>query len=399
MKAVTPVVPCLIVPSVEELRPVLQGRGTDFWVGSLADVSTADLPPRFATMRIEESLASEAFDCVFACASNDIKSDANSLIDEFGLGLRKTRSRSKEVPGCVFVLVSQDGPSALRKKYDGLQSTDKRLSTEERVRRTRLAFDIVPQSRLNAEAGHGKPFWLTAYTDLDAEACKKKVVSLSIEGFSAEDRFRRALIAEVKDCAVATDYITDRYGLSERAQRVRSKAMAGCIVLLMDPISVAEALSKEAVSGGGTGLILPTTSEHPSPPSLRKRNATAVSDVSPEGRAKHQRMTTAPSAATGCAASPTANGGGDTATARSTSQMNPEDLHCAQVCVIEKRLAILLPKLAREQLSTPYVQAKLEEFMKKPAGRLDKLRMDIARIWRSYAENASRVVHTTAAGA
>ncbi len=66
-------VPCVFVPSVEELRPQLQGRGTDFWVGSLADVSREELPAKIATMRVEDMLVSDVFTQCFACTTRDIK--------------------------------------------------------------------------------------------------------------------------------------------------------------------------------------------------------------------------------------------------------------------------------------------------------------------------------------
>jgi len=52
-------------------------------------------------------------------------------------------------------------------------------------------------------------------------------------------------------------------------------------------------------------------------------------------------------------------------------------------------LAALLPTLPREQLSTPLVQEKLEESMRKPHGRLDKFKLEIARIWRKYLETTA----------
>lgn len=333
--------PCIFVPSVKELRPQLQGRGTDFWVGSLADVSREELPAKIATMRVEDMLVSDVFTQCFACTTRDIKGDANVLIDEFGLGLRKMRCRSKDVPGCVFVLVKDGGPSALRLKYDGLQSADKRLSTEERVRRTNLRMDVVPQSRLEAEAGRGAPFWLSAFTDCDTEACKKRVVTMVIEGFRAEERFGRVLIAATTDCASATESITDVHGLSLRKKRVRGKPLPGCLVLLLEPMDPSLALSAEARTDGGSGLILPIEAQ-PSSSSARKRDAAsslagasaAAVDPSPK------RLRTAPSP--GPAPAPAA-GTGSAPAPHSLAAVNPEELHFKQICVIEKRLATLLP--------------------------------------------------------
>ncbi|CAK0796074.1 unnamed protein product, partial [Prorocentrum cordatum] len=53
--------------------------------------------------------------------------------------------------------------------------------------------------------------------------------------------------------------------------------------------------------------------------------------------------------------------------------------------VLERRLAALLPSLPRARLSTPYVQARLEEFLQRPPGRLDRYRDHVERIWRAYA--------------
>merc|ERR1719464_1985758 len=81
-------------------------------------------------------LAPEVFSHCFYRGSHDIKTAADAITDKVGLGLRKCRVRSKNVSGCVFILINKNGESALSKQRAELSADDRKLSTEERLRRT-----------------------------------------------------------------------------------------------------------------------------------------------------------------------------------------------------------------------------------------------------------------------
>merc|ERR1719464_94927 len=74
---------------------------------------------KLVSLRVEGSLAMEEFSHCYVSQSVDIKSDANALIDKFGLGLRKKRIHSHSTAGCVFVLVNHGGPSGIMQKRVG----------------------------------------------------------------------------------------------------------------------------------------------------------------------------------------------------------------------------------------------------------------------------------------
>ena len=57
-----------------------------------------------------------------------------------------------------------------------------------------------------------------------------------------------------------------------------------------------------------------------------------------------------------------------------------------QIEMLETKLAVVLPTLPRQSLSTAYVLAELESALGKPAGRLDRFRPDVERIWSAWAE-------------
>merc|ERR1712048_1332320 len=104
---------CTKIPPWMKWSNLVKNRNNDFWLSSLADVSEEDLPDKMKTYRVEESIAGDIFSQCYYRHSKDIKTDADSIVDEVGLGLRKSRVKSKSASGCVFILVKNDGPSLL----------------------------------------------------------------------------------------------------------------------------------------------------------------------------------------------------------------------------------------------------------------------------------------------
>merc|ERR1719276_734307 len=125
---------CVQVKNASAFVEYVKDRNNDFWLSSLADVTTDVMVDRLRTFRVENVIASELFTTCYYAASKDIKTDTDTVIDVVGLGLRKGKVRSKSVPGCAFVFVSDGAPSVLHQARATLDATDKRLPAEERVR-------------------------------------------------------------------------------------------------------------------------------------------------------------------------------------------------------------------------------------------------------------------------
>lgn len=363
---------CVKVPDWMDFGNILNGKGHDFWVSCLADVGVDDFPERIQSMRVEDVLAAEVFSHCYYRESNDIKTDADAIVAKVGLGLRKCRVKSKNVHGCVYVLMNNNGESDLSKQRAQLSADDRHLSAEERLRRTSMQIHVATSAHLEAEAKrHPGTFWLTSWTNCSAEEGMKKAVTTSMEGQLATQRFQRCLLADALDCRDLSSRLTSSCGLGLRKSAVRSKPESGCVALFL-------------TGEGSPALPLPER------------------EVVPRGKAAPGSSSAQVSAAVPKAASnanqsePKRKREGGTADgahkARRCEQDGhgrceevSEELHCQQIAVLEKRLMTLLPTLPREVLSTSMVQAKLEELMRKPRGRFDKFRMDIARIWRAYA--------------
>ena len=142
----------------KDLRSILPRDGHDFWIGSTANVYATALPDRIPSVKIEDLYVAESgFTHCCIAKSADTKADANRLLDEFGLGMRRKRAGGAAgQPGGVWALVSRGGPSVLSVRRAGLSGSDRALSTEERVRRTTLQFTTVnlQQLRMRAEANN-----------------------------------------------------------------------------------------------------------------------------------------------------------------------------------------------------------------------------------------------------
>jgi len=393
---------CVKFADWSELRDVIRGQDNDFWVSCETGIFELEMPQRLATMRVQDLSVPEVFTHCFIARCQDVKAAANALTDEFGLGLRRKRVKSAGVPGCVFALVSDAKPSLLALRQVEVATTDR----EERVPLTNLQFHVVGYSELMgaaAKASKCKSFWLTAFQNVNAEDCKKRVLGLpSVEGASVGARFASCLLFEAANCHVVTERLTDLHGLGQRTQRVRSRQGPGCLALLVgfQVHGVVKGPSLTKVSQShvsvkrslGEGSIDSSVSRRP---------------MSSEGLAEHPSKQRRLDAAMVCTSG--GSSGVSTLCKALPTQATPqtwhpelatpktltapldeaarEELHFRQAKVLESRLAGLLPTLLRDKLSTEFVQAKLEQLMKKPTGRLDAFKLDIARIWRTYLEN------------
>eukprot|EP00927_Polykrikos_kofoidii_P070325 TRINITY_DN6643_c0_g1_i1.p1 TRINITY_DN6643_c0_g1~~TRINITY_DN6643_c0_g1_i1.p1 ORF type:complete len:434 (+),score=78.67 TRINITY_DN6643_c0_g1_i1:77-1378(+) len=419
------------MPDWMQFREVIKNRGHDFWVSCLANVTVDDMLGKVDSLRIEGELASDIFSHCYVKAAVDIKAVANAVFDEFGLGLRKKRVLSSSAPGVVFAFVNNDGPSILSKWRESMGNNDKRLSAEERLRREQHIFRNATLADMDREMGKNKHrFWLTSVTGVDVETCKKRVVTSSIEGQLAVDRFKCCLVAEVSDCLRATDQLTSRHGMGLRKSMVRAKAGQGCLALLYNSteillagarateeanpkrteredatplpdakrrhVSVADQLQNTAKSSTDKSMRLATSASKESTSRLGSATSMAsdasVSVTLPlqQKQEKDQRGAPAATAAPQPKAILDAASPGKKPDKALPSGPPPDpagDLHYRQVQVLEGKMAKLLPTLKREKFATDYIQGKLELIMQKPKGRLDKFKLDIGRIWRAWLDD------------
>lgn len=226
---------CVALKEWKQFDIVLKDRGHDFWVTCLAGIKQGELPERLATMRVEDQCAPDVFTHCYIKESSNIKDDADKIIEKFGLGLRKSRVKSRPDPGCVFVLVNNSRETVLSQRRANLASDDRRLSAEERLRRTEMEFEIKPligQLIVEAKRNPGC-FWVSAFSSIKAEECKKSVVTMTIETQPVYPRFKRCVLVETDDCHAATHRLVTACGLGLRRSQVRSKNVPGCVVLLL----------------------------------------------------------------------------------------------------------------------------------------------------------------------
>jgi len=341
----------LEVRDVERLHQLIEtkGKANDWYVSAFVGVIASCSADKIRMARVEDELIGDTFTECMVISVNDVKEVCNTITDRHGLGLRKTRVKSDARPGCVYVCVNEHGPTTIFKNREGLDSSDRRLSTEERVRRTSLQMKVVGENILSAAFAHAcnkRTAWLTAVQLVDAEECKKRIVVTTIDGMLAEETFECALIAEVPNCWQSTERLTNKHGLGSRTSKVRSKHEHGCVVLFL----------KQAPKGALQAASAPETS----PPLPTPKASKCVRLETPDSIVAHVTPRT---------------------------QHDPaEEKYLRQVQALEKRFRELVPTFAAAQLSTAFVQEQLEEAMKLPAGRLDRFRLDIGRIWRAFAD-------------
>merc|ERR1711972_958972 len=110
-----------------------------------------------------------------------------------------------------------------------------------------------------------------------------------------------------------------------------------------------------------------------------KPMSTSVQNMLTSGKENHQVRVTSQKPAEG------GSQGHPCGAVEGSAPEDPEELYCKQVAALERRLLTLLPNLSQETIaSTACVQARLEQSMNKPAGRLQKFHMEIARIRRQF---------------
>lgn len=383
---------CVRVQGAADLTERIRKFCPDHWVSCIADISCVEFPDKSHTLRVEDRLANELFSHCYYCESNDIRGEVDAILREIGLGLRRKNVRSKSVFGVIYAMVSENGYNPIRQEREVCAPTDKKQSTEDRLRRTNCQMDVVPLEHLVSECKrHPSNFWLTAFSGTDTEEAKKKVVTTTIDGDLATNRFQRALIVAAPDCQQGTLKVTNFCGLGLRNSAVRARNSAGVLVCFF-------------TGGGLPPLPLPAPSAVAAPKRATvEREAASVAE-------KRRRL--AQSAAPPAAPAPTrtvpvsapsrpavANAPATTASrpaaVHAQQQARPapnpnkpvnEALYCVQMDVLERRLGKLLPTLSFHSLSTDSVQQRLEESMGKPRGRFQAFRLQIARIWRQYAE-------------
>mmetsp|Transcript_105681 Transcript_105681/g.298688 ORF Transcript_105681/g.298688 Transcript_105681/m.298688 type:complete len:436 (+) Transcript_105681:241-1548(+) len=225
---------CVELDDWTEVCNVLPEHGSDFFVSSVACARFDDVADRLLTMRVEEHLVTEVFTHCYIAKSEDLKADVNAVIDDFGLGLRRARSMSAPGRGFVLVLVSEGAPSLLYMKHSEYEAHDKKLSTEERVRRTQLHFEASNMTTISQQARRNQgSFCLTCYTGVDLETCKRRVVTMEMDGVPINERFSRCLIVETRNCQEATNLINTQAGTGCKKSKVKSKPAPGCVVLLL----------------------------------------------------------------------------------------------------------------------------------------------------------------------
>jgi hypothetical protein len=384
------------VPDRQSLQKILKEHGQDFWLSALANLDVFQLEDRVHTLRVEDNgLAADIFTHCYVFKSTETKTDANRVLDELGMGLRKKRckARSNGV-GCVFAFVNEDEESMLSKQHAALSNTDKRLSAAERVRRSDMTFTTVERKTLKKVAYQQQPnFWVTFYSEIDATQCKNRVITSRIDGELAADRFRSCLLAEVNSGKSVTRKIVERAGLGQRKSEVKAAEKPGCVALLFDarepvapvspPASAASAAASESKKrkrsdGDSNAAVAPPTSAASATASGPKQQKRSDG----EGRTtKRERAAALDSVAEKV-----------TETSSKGQHAADDEGFCKgeqryeRVRVLESRLLVLLPALRDQRLTTCIVQQWLEFQMDKKPGTLDKFRTDIGRIWRAHRD-------------
>jgi len=337
-----------------ELVRWLQERGADHWVSCLTQVDVATFREKLRTYRVEDELVSDVFtDCVYleTAAARD---EADRVLAAVGLGLRRKKVRVQNQPGVLFAFVNMMGPSKLMRQKAHLSATAHKLSAEERVRRTTMQFTITSLKKVKAElARQPGSFWVTAWQKKGAEEAKKTAVTTSIDNALAIERFKRCLLVEVPNCQGATRKLTETFGLGLRSKATRARPEPGTVAVFLENSGCGAAEPSSPTAAARSPKAAATAASSPPPKRPRRyREPEQTGDREPEPE-------------------PT---------------VDTEELYVAQVRVLEHRLLSLLPSLPREQLSTPFVQARIEEHMHRPHGCFDKFQCDICRIWRRYVD-------------
>lgn len=254
------------VRDVNEVSAVLTGRGHDFWITVLTERNYRACKEALQNVRLRHDAghreyAHEVFSHAYVLSVPRPKAVANSIMDTFGLGLRKCRMRcSKRAAGWVAVLVRIDGESTLARAVRAVPDDSRRLSGDERLRRSHVTFDITSVEGLGqAAAASSGRFLLTAFSICAAQECCRRVVTSQWH----ED-FSRCLIAEVPNCREAAASFEARYGSGARNNLVRARSRSGCLALLLRPREAAAAADRvQALAPAAAARPLPLPAPDP----------------------------------------------------------------------------------------------------------------------------------------
>eukprot|EP00929_Paragymnodinium_shiwhaense_P040837 TRINITY_DN21258_c0_g1_i1.p1 TRINITY_DN21258_c0_g1~~TRINITY_DN21258_c0_g1_i1.p1 ORF type:complete len:1041 (+),score=338.51 TRINITY_DN21258_c0_g1_i1:113-3235(+) len=392
-------------------KKMLKPHGNDFWLSCLSDNKSISLKDRVQIATIMGKRATEVFTHCIIWRVKNMRAAAQQLAESRGMGLRKTKLQAAtEGPGRLFAFVKDSGFSEVSKSISAMDANDKRLSVEERVRRSTIVFKVVTEEQLlniARQPKHKDKGWLTTFTKIWPEACKGRVVGMKINGESVDKTFKSCLIAGVENCWQAARKMERDVGTSLRTQRTKAQSAQGCLVLLlktqleeaqapsgMESLFDGAAVDDDLVAQdvGQKRKASGSASQGEKTPSKKKKKDKKSKTDDSEMRIPLAELAVQASreesAQDSPAAAPVTRAGGEGATTAQDKRkaVKAEDRYMMQTRVLEKKLKEILPDLPKKKLTASLVQAKLEEVMCRPAGRFDKFRMDIARIWRAFEE-------------
>jgi len=232
------------VNTLQQLSQLLQDRGagrglndfTDFWVGTLAGVDYLDMKCRCENhLAVHEYPVREIFTHAYILETNDIKTAANTLLDQFGLGLRKKRVLSKAEKGCVFLLLNNNGktPYLAQREGAGLES---RNSGEFRRRaldgivhfvtlEDRDEFLALPKMNL--------AFWAGCVMTTSMAEAENFIANINVDTKKIEYLFSHCYLHRSQNCRKDCDDIFNRYGNGLRQRIVTSAREQPGIVFLL----------------------------------------------------------------------------------------------------------------------------------------------------------------------
>eukprot|EP00441_Pelagodinium_beii_P047599 CAMPEP_0197623836 /NCGR_PEP_ID=MMETSP1338-20131121/3746_1 /TAXON_ID=43686 ORGANISM="Pelagodinium beii, Strain RCC1491" /NCGR_SAMPLE_ID=MMETSP1338 /ASSEMBLY_ACC=CAM_ASM_000754 /LENGTH=352 /DNA_ID=CAMNT_0043193919 /DNA_START=43 /DNA_END=1101 /DNA_ORIENTATION=+ len=218
-------------------------RKQDFWLSCREGVSPDGIHSTVKSEKIEKQEAATVFDTCYVAASLDIKADADKLLDDYSLGLRKKKVSSKNVPGCVYIMLQSQNMKAS-------PDIDPSLSSEERPA---FIFREVAEPLALSRFGkgmkaHPKAFLLLSYPGQSIDDCKKSVVC-----HPEAHHFSRCLLADVSDCTGWLGMLTDEHGLGSLVRlpaRVVEKRK-GCLALLLPKAAAMLRPAQEPSQGRG----------------------------------------------------------------------------------------------------------------------------------------------------
>jgi len=395
----------IVVDEFDELREQIKKNAPDYWVSCLAEGAHVSLELALWKMHTDKMLARECFTHCYLAESEGIKEDANKLIDEFGLGLRTKRVHSNNGPGYVFVLVNEEGVSALAQRNSVLDVTDTRLSTEERLRRSGMQFFKVKFESLLMKAsefrGH---FWFTTFAKVGARDCMKRVVASKLGQDYAIEKYDQCWIYEAGNMADALKQLIAACGYGLRTHSIHTAVGPGCLAVLIEKGAKSWALSREDEIELAKGL-----STKPPKLFLRGKNASlgrqAVDmraihgpsklPVDPEEvAAKLQERALAAGLDGADQEQLFPTDGGEHQKELGILQVEPgagfekgskeyEETRARQkIEAIRKRLFEVAPTLSKfPDVTTGYLQSRVEQLMGLPAGRLNRHRGEIEEMW------------------